>query len=317
MKFCPSFRTSLLLIFAILIISFLLFSDFNTSHSRLIDELLNLGHLPLFGFIATGVLWVLNRNETNVQGNKSYIYAGIITILFGVFTECIQPLISDRHFELHDVSNDAIGVVTFLSLLFAFQKPLPNRIVFILSVSSLLLVIFSSFPLYHAAVDTKAMYKEFPVIGSFESSHEMDRWEKQRSAFTLTKLHATDGHYSLRVLLYPGEYPGISLKYLQGDWLGYRALCFDIFLEGQTPLKITIKVNDQDHDEIYTDRFNRSILINPGHNHICIDLKEIEHAPKGRLMNMSAISKLSIFTHNLKIPRVICLDNLRLGQYSK
>ena len=149
-------------------------------------------------------------------------------------------------------------------------------------------------------------------MSSFESPFEMSRFSGKNKAMDRVEMHTTEGKYSLKVTLDPGEYPGISMDYLQNDWRGYRNLSFDTFVEGYAHLEITVRVNDRKHNDEYTDRFNKSFNLLPGSNHITIDLKDIMKAPKGRKMDMADITNICIFAHRLKEQRTVYFDNFRL-----
>jgi len=139
----------------------------------------------------------------------------------------------------------------------------------------------------------------------------MDRW-KSDEMHARVHLHATHGEYSLRADLSPGEYPGVSLSYPPRDWRGYRTLVFDVFLDKAADMPLTVRINDLKHNEQYDDRYNGRFLLHPGENTILVDLGEVEHAPKGRSMDMGNISVLCMFSYNLKSPRTVYFDNFRL-----
>ena len=162
-----------------------------------------------------------------------------------------------------------------------------------------------------SALDTLRTERDFPLISSFETRLEMDRW-KSDEMHARVHLHATHGEYSLRADLSPGEYPGVSLSYPPRDWRGYRTLVFDVFLDKAADMPLTVRINDLKHNEQYDDRYNGRFLLHPGENTILVDLGEVEHAPKGRSMDMGNISVLCMFSYNLKSPRTVYFDNFRL-----
>jgi VanZ family protein len=290
-------------------VSFLLFYDFGKSSSRIIDKITSFGHLPLFGVVALVCFWVLIQGTGVYEG---YIKSWTITSLIGVLTECIQSLIPYRHFRLGDMYTDALGAAFFLTLLYIIRYRLRYRYVVLMIYGLSLLVLIRAYPVFEVTVDTWNMKSSFPLLSSFESSFEMSRFSDKDKVMDRIELHATEGKYSLKVTLDPGEYPGISMDYLQNDWRGYGSLSFDIFVEGYTPLEITVRVNDRKHNNEYTDRFNKSFKLLPGVNHITIDLKDIMKAPKGRIMNMADITNICIFAYRLKEQRTVYFDNFRL-----
>jgi len=289
---------------------FLFLCNFDTSTSRTLDEIFEYGHLPLFGLIAIGFALIFTRDQTQAQA-RPYIYAWMITAALGIVTEVIQIIMPGRYFEIHDMLFDAIGAGCFLILAY----PFPNngtRVKRIFRAAALVVILSGTIPIFPAAIDEILMHRSFPLIGSFESRFEMDRWGGKDSEISLSTSHATNGRYSLKADLLPGEYPGISLNYLKRDWQGYDRLAFDVFLEGNSSLRITVRINDKDHNDEYDDRYNKSFVLDPGSNEVVIDLKEVKVAPKGRNMDMGNIVNTCIFSYHLAEPRTLYFDNFRL-----
>ena len=63
MKRLSSLKVIGLIVLVTLTVSFLLFFDFGKYHSRILDEIMNFGHLPLFGGISLFVLWILHHGK--------------------------------------------------------------------------------------------------------------------------------------------------------------------------------------------------------------------------------------------------------------
>jgi hypothetical protein len=293
-------------------ISFLLFTDFGKSDSRIIDAILDYGHLPLFGFVSLVILLILNYGKWPCTITKRYLQAGIITVFLAVLTECIQIYIPYRYFQLGDILNDTIGAATFLCLTYSFMNNLPVLTKTLGRWTAILLITLPTIPIFGAAIDTWNIERNFPALSSFESFLEMSRWTHKESMVRRSILHATDGGYSLKTDLLPGSYPGISMDYLANDWRGYESMSFDVFLEGPSPLSITVRINDRAHNNEFTDRFNKGFQIFPGKNHVSIKLDDVRTAAKGREIDMAQITNICIFAYRLKEPRTVYFDNFRL-----
>ncbi len=301
-----------LIVLVTLTVSFLLFFDFGKYHSRILDEILNFGHLPLFGGISLFVLWTFHYGRPQHTRNTwHYIAAGIITSMLGFFTEYIQGFLPNRDFQWGDILADSVGGTIFL--VFAYPFPQHTRVRKIFRAAALMLVLVMLYPLARASVDTWNRVHAFPSLGSFETSLEIDRWKNTESGISRAKSHATEGTYSLQVCLLPGVYPGISLNDPTRDWRGYQSLAFEAYLVGSVPLALVLRVNDRDHNNEYSDRFNRRIQLNPGQNRISVNLEDIMHAPRGRIMDMSDIVNVCLFSYRrLKEQRTVYFDNFRL-----
>jgi hypothetical protein len=293
--------------------SFLLFFDFGDISSRTINEILNFGHLPLTGTIAICILWFLNRETQATQEVVLYIKTGTITILLGILSEFIQLFTPYRDFEIKDMLADSLGAIAFLGIAYSLGKDIPVRRKRVIRAVSIVLIVSELCPILPAAIDDWHMHQDFPLLGSFESFLEMSRWTAEgTNKIERVKQYATDGDYALKAMLLTGMYPGVSMEYFIPDWSGYSSLEFDVFYEEIIPLKITVRINDRMHNEQFNDRYNENFLLQKGLNHISIRLDKIKNAPKGRMMDMTAIKGLCIFTYRLKEPKILYLDNIRL-----
>ena len=56
-----------------------------------------------------------------------------------------------------------------------------------------------------------------------------------------------------------------------------------------------LRIDDQQHNQAYSDRFNRSLTLMPGRNRIKIPLSRVVQAPAGRDMDIKHIAGLALF----------------------
>ena len=287
-------------------LAFLLFAPPYKGHSRVIIEALNYGHLPLFGVIAIAFIPL---TEKGCGRFRNYSLAFGFTILLGLAIEIIQLFMPDRFFELRDLLYDGLGAATFLAFVYPFpDNAIKRRVRF----AMIGIIIASSTPLLLGLEDAYRMARAFPLIASFETHAEMRRWNAKESIVEQSHLHAADGEFSAKIILFPGKYPGYSTELFIGDWVGYTLISYDVFVTGDMPLYLSIRINDKHHNEAHSDRFNREFILSSGFNHIAISLREVALAPHGRLMDMHHITTFCIFSHNLQKTRTIFFDNLRL-----
>jgi VanZ family protein len=312
MKRHPRLTTTAAIFASTLFVSFLLFYDFGKSSSRIIQTLTSYGHVPLFGFIALGVLWLMSGGNYRNCGKKLYVQAGIINVLLGTLTEIIQIWTPSRTFRFGDILSDAVGGTAFLVFLYSYRQGIGRRGKIALRALALSGLIVMGHSIITATLDTIQMAYEAPLLGSFENRLEMSRWHENESTIKRTRLHAAHGEYALEVNLSPGVFPGVSLVHLIPDWRNYSTLSFDVFLTGTSPLPLTVRINDIKHNEDYDDRYNRTFVLAPNRNHITIDLEEVRKSPRGREMNMAHMRLICLFSHNLKESRQIYLDHFIL-----
>jgi hypothetical protein len=177
---------------------------------------------------------------------------------------------------------------------------------------SVALIFIAGVPFYTALADEWLSRSRFPVINSFENRVETTSWIENGTRIERLKQPGGKSSYSAKITLLPGEYPGLCKENFIGNWKAHNVFAIDVFLPGDNAFPITIRINDRNHNEEFNDRFNRSFSLRPGWNPIRINLCDIENAPQGRRMDMTAISRICIFASNLTAPRTVYMDNLRL-----
>lgn len=297
-------------------LSFLLLVNLGDDVPRIIDAMLEIGHIPLFGTVSIALLWILNNRKWPVYTFKYYVLSFIFTVFLGIISEVLQQILTlDRSFGISDIVHDTLGAFTFL-VLFHPHPAGPRRRVMTYRLLSVLAMALVSVPMLLTVVDAWNMKRSMPVLDSFESRLEMERLSGSYESLSRSQMHATEGIYSLEMNLSPGTYPGVSFNHISRDWRDYDRLSFDTFLEGTNVLPITIRINDITHNNAYDDRFNKLYTLRPGSNRIVISLGEVRKAPRTRTMEMNRIANICIFSYQLKEPRTLFLDNLRLEKIS-
>jgi len=301
-----------LFVLLVIAICYLLFYDFGKSATLLSESITNLGHIPIFAVVAGMSLWVLDREKWIHAGIKTYMSAFAISVGLSLATEFVQSFMPNRSFQKADIVSDIIGSGAFLLVAYQHQRGLPRRTRVFLSCIAVVSLVVVSLPMLRAtAVELRAIH-DYPLLASFETSIEINRWQAVESSFERVDMHSTNGKSSLKVLLCPGLYSGINFGYPPLNWHVYDNLAFDVFLDGNKPLVLTVRINDLAHNGEYDDRYNRSLTLKPGQNRMIISLAEVERAPKIRKMDLGRISSLCIFSYKLKEQRIIYLDNFRL-----
>lgn len=280
-------------------------------NNRIFNEILEYGHIPLFGTISLLFLNILKKLKPGWRQIHSHITAGVLTILLGIVAEIIQTMLPGRAFELKDILSNTIGALSFLAFAYPFVENI-NMIKAGIRLMSLILIIAFMYPIYVAAIDTLHMQQEFPLLASFETERELRRWEDGDAQISKSLEHATHENCSLEVHFYPGRHQRFSSKYFMNNWSSYHVLMFDIFLTGESTIPLTVRIDDKDHNQSFDDRYNGKFILNPGMNHIAIDLEDIRNAPATRSMDMKNIALICLFSYELTEQRTLYIDNMRL-----
>jgi len=291
-------------------------------HRHLLQMALNIGHIPLFGFVAWMVLLGINLKNYNIRewSIRSYILAFLFTVGISLVSELVQ-IVLPRSSSIKDFYFNALGAFLFLGTgLLWFNKQFLDvavrgykyvRVMFMIGALITVLVVIR--PLIRLAIDQREVAKDFPMIASFETEREVRRWKGEGSKMSLSKEWVVDGKHSLCVVLFRRLYPGITLTIPPKDWRGYDSLQFTIFNPSKKSLILVLKIFDGSHIYTFRDRFNKVLQINYGENFISVPLGEIESAPAGRKMRMDRIAQVSFFMGNLKNRQVLFFDNICLS----
>ena len=92
--------------------------------------------------------------------------------------------------------------------------------------------------------------------------------------------------------LQPAKYPGVSFIELHPGWSAYDMLILVVYVTEAEPIKMVIRIHDRRHNQAYSDRFNRAVMVEQGENVFRIHLVDIKRAPGGEVWIWS-ISKIS------------------------
>ncbi len=301
-------RRDLLVAAAALACSVLLFfGGPGSDPPRWLSRAWNLGHVLCF-LLWGRLLFLLWPRSAGWSFARQLSFVLLFSLIAGALVEVLQGLIG-RTRELADVGRDLLGG----ALAGVFWAPgrfsLRPRSRRLLQGAVLAVLLLCAWPLLRAVADETIARLQFPVLSSFNTPFEAERWSG-RAARTVDP-----DRQALRLDLGTGKYSGVSLRKFPGDWRGYRSLVLQLHLPGAAPLAITVRIHDRRHranGSPYDDRFNRTFTLHPGDNRLVIDLAEVAAAPKGRTMDLARISKMGLFATRLPQPAVLYLDEVRL-----
>jgi hypothetical protein len=277
---------------------------------RSLKELWNLGHFFFF------IVFILVQDSYWCSMHRSIYFrmgAAFFTVAcLGLGIELLQLNIAGRFFSWNDVGMDLMGGAT--ALLWRARRSLPRLQGTLGAVVSILVVAVNFVPLGSVLVDEYRSARDFPLLAGFETTMELRRWADDRGGLSRVTKPRVQGRYAARINLTTDKYSGVALKYFPGDWLGRRALAFDVFNPGQ-PLMLHYRVHDVFHRgamQAYGDRYNGRTLLTEGWNAIIIPMADIIAGPKERSMDVTKIRGFGLFVAQQRERRVLFLDNVRL-----
>jgi predicted MPP superfamily phosphohydrolase len=154
------------------------------------------------------------------------------------------------------------------------------------------------------------------ILFDFESEEDLKRlnWECQKW-FGLSEKNVTSGKYCLKVVLPPGEYPGINFHEIRHDWSEFRSLRMDIFNPAEEKVNLCIRIDDKKSGSEYANRFDTVFELKQGINQISIPTDSIRTNMHHRPLNLKQIKRIIVFIMNNKKQRELYIDNIRLDNH--
>lgn len=255
-------------------------------------------------FFGLLLFWV--QGLVSLKTLARWLAVTILVVLLSLAIEAIQSQVG-RQANWQDGLRNLIGAWFGL-----FWGQSASRAVWLGRLGASLLLLWQLSGLAQTGFGHWQRLERFPVLSDFETKRQLLEWGGN---IERVKEPVAQGNFSLALYLGTEHYSGGGLDHLVGDWSGYDSLSFELYHPGEEPLKLTLRINDTQHDRSdgrYDDRFNQRLWAQPGWNSYRIALVEVKRAPEGRPMNMSSIQRLGIFATQLPEAQTIYLDNLRL-----
>jgi VanZ family protein len=271
--------------------------------SAFLHVLQKLGHPIVFGSCALLILylWWPPGDRQGRSGQTDYALAFAITLALGALTEIAQ-LFTHRDASVADVLRDGLGAATALSGHWLFSSRVGRlrtqgiRLLAGVICASGLAVASAPMAWCLAAYANRDL--RFPVLWQLNSVLDL----YFLNAPTCT--YGSAPHW--KVFARPASLcvplpstkraPGLALEEPYPDWQGRSVLTIDVGNPTPSPLRLTVRVHDRNHNQEPEDRFNRSFLIAGSTRQvIVIPLEEIAAAPRGRRMDLQHIAHIGIF----------------------
>lgn len=281
------------------LLSLVVFAKFHEP-PRFFHTLQKLAHPVTFGALALLFLTLFRRQSPRPL--SSYVLALIVTVLCGAGTEAAQAFV-DRDPSLLDVLRDTLGACTALA---GFATLIPGsdargrggrR-----AIGASLALLGFAIMVTPISISLAAYARRdflFPTL--FESCASLDRYFVSVRGANMDVVPSTGPTSSpcgkvLRVTLSGLPYAGVTLEEPYPNWRRGNTLVLDLRNPGDTDLPLATRVHDATHNFQFDDRFNREFTL-PAHERleIAIPISEIEHAPAGRLLDISRIAGVAVF----------------------
>jgi VanZ family protein len=278
-------------------LSLVVFAKFQEP-TRFAHTLQKLAHPVTFGAIALLFLTLLRGKPPRRFG--SYVVAFALAVTCGAATEVAQAFTA-RDPSILDVLRDALGASTALAG-FAMLVPAADargrgawRVIGAIFTCVGFAVMVTPLSICLAAYAHRDL--RFPTL--LEACSPLDRYflsgGNVRVVPSVGPMTSPCGSV-LRVELGAVPNAGITLDEPYPDWRTAHTLVLDLRNPGELDLSLVVRVHDRAHNYQFQDRFNREFTLRAREQlEIAIPITEIEHAPAGRLMDLSKIAGIIVF----------------------
>ena len=123
-----------------------------------------------------------------------------------------------------------------------------------------------------------------------------------------TTFHVKISTKSLKMELYPSNWPGWTPKLAENDWRGFKAIGLDIYNPENREVSVTVRIDDREDFPDYGDRYNQGFVIKPGANSIRIPLENLIASGTKRNLDLKKIYRFLIFMGHAEQKHVLYLD---------
>jgi hypothetical protein len=306
--------SSIILYTAALLLAVLSFTQKNGYALTSFQHAWNSGHIIAF-WLWTYLMLTRWPNLATRSFRQQAVIGMVTVIVISFAMEGIQNVMG-RTFSFYDIRKNIVGAAAALCFTIPGRKHLNKMIRTGIQIIVLAALLFELAPFARATVDDIIMFRQFPVLCSFETPFEKKRW-RSNTTLRIDRNIKKEGRASLKVHPNFDVYTRATLFSLARNWTGFRFLELDLY----NPLSKAIYIRLAVHDELFhrrgyqkKDRFVRSYTLPHGWNHIRIPIEEIRTAPSERKMQMADIKEIMVLVWQYGEYRAIYIDGLKLSR---
>ena len=290
------------------------------AHSVWWTAVYDLGHAPLFGFVALAMrVLVGTLANGRLSLAEQYGLAFALTAILSGASEAAQIGSETRDANIGDALRDLAGGGACLLVAAGFEglfRGAVARTVMVLSGVSLMSAILA--PLGPLAWSYSMRRASLPVIADYAS-----QWQKPLTQALRVDLSSTiapedftgqGGEPVARVRFRQAAWPGVDVVEPWPDWRGYDSLRFQVYAENPAPKMLVLRIDDEAHNGTHSDRFNRSFTIHQGVNDIVVPLEDIREGPRNRQLDLSRIARVLVFSRRPDAPYELLFGPMSLNE---
>lgn len=308
--------TVVLIALATIVVSCWLLLEYRLpGNSQFWRSLQNAGHAILFFIIAFVFCGLLHATRFKRSPFMSAFIALTASMIFGGAVEIVQGFIG-REPSWSDMWLDAQGAIAGICVfLVIFARKAPRVVALVLA--SALVFNSLSLPLRWLIAEQQRA-RSFPVLADFENRW-LSMFVEGRSK-AKTKVEPTPKQWQnnpsgrvLKAVFAEGRWPSVIFFELEPDWSGFNEFAFDVYNPQAAPVALSLRIDDQAYSRKYSDRYNATLELRPGHTKIKLPFAEVKALKSGREMDLSRVNQIILFTGRQNQPVTLYFDNFKLN----
>lgn len=277
------------------------------SDNLTITSLQNSGHFILFAVLGYAVLkQFLTLLKPDIV--KPVLFSAGCLIVMGLAVELLQAGMLSRSASKADFMLDIAGITAGFAACWVIDlagkgKTLLASVIgcglIILSVVALAPTLYLfGFDLFRAQLPTVRDFNHPFSLAKVETQGEAE-FERVTGKF-VSENGEPEHYHAMRVGFTVALYSGVIFHESPANWSDYTGLRLKIFNSMQNTRHIELRINDALHNNLYEDRYNTALSVEPGMNLVEVPLELIENMGSGgdakRVMDINAVSRIQLFT---------------------
>ena len=270
-------------------------------------SLQNSGHFILFALLGYAVLQQFLR-VLEPDTVKSVLFSAVCLIAMGLAVELLQAGMLSRSASKVDFMLDIVGMSAGFALYLAVRLAGKGKVLLASLISCVVIpasvvvlaptLYLFGFDLFRAKLPTVRGFQHPFSLAKIESQGDAE-FERVAERF-VTEFGKSENYQALRVGFSTAPYSGVIFHESPANWGDYIGLRLKIFNSMQSVRHIELRINDTLHNNLYEDRYNAALSIEPGMNLVEVPLEFIESmgstGDAKRVMDINMVSRIQLFT---------------------
>lgn len=107
---------------------------------------------------------------------------------------------------------------------------------------------------------------------------------------------------------------GVTVDEPYKDWGGFDIMSIHLYSVAETPIEMTLRIDDRTRAPPPDERVERRLVVTPGANDFYIPLDNLQTTPSGRKMNMETVRRFGFYLAEEHAPVRIYMHHVRISE---